>query len=78
MEIRERLVRALRTAGMQEVPEDTHEELALHGMDSLMMVLSVAALEKELELRIPAHRFSEDAFRTLHTLEEFLRGLGAR
>jgi acyl carrier protein len=74
----ERIGRALRAAGLPEVPEDVHEELSLHGMDSLMMVLSVAALEKEFALLIPAHAFSEEAFKTLESLEAFMRGLGAR
>jgi acyl carrier protein len=78
MEVMERIGRALRAAGLPQVPEDVHEELSLHGMDSLMMVLSVAALEKEFALRIPAHAFSEEAFQTLEALAGFMRGLGAR
>lgn len=78
MGITERIGRALRAAGMPELPEDVHEQLSLHGMDSLMMVLSVAALEKEFGLRIPAQAFSEEAFETLGTLADFMRGLGGR
>jgi acyl carrier protein len=76
-ELLERMGRALRAAGLPEVPENVHEDLSLHGMDSLLMVLSVAELEKEFGIRIPAHAFSEESFQTLEALAGFLRSLGA-
>ncbi len=78
MEVLERIGRALRAAGMETLPEDVHEDLAVHGMDSLMMVLSVAELEKEFGLRISAQAFSEESFLTLHALDGFMKSLGAR
>jgi acyl carrier protein len=77
MELYERIGKALRAAGMAELPSSTSEELALYGMDSLMMVLSVAALEKEFSMRIPGRDFSEDFFRDLDSLAGWLRKLGA-
>lgn len=77
MELFERISKALRAAGLAELPASPSEELALYGMDSLMMVLSVAALEKEFSLRISGREFSEDCFRDLSALEAWLRRLGA-
>ncbi|MCP3102338.1 acyl carrier protein [Myxococcus sp. K15C18031901] len=77
MELVERIGRALRTAGMEDVPTDTSEPLASYGMDSLLMVLSVAALEKEFALRISGHDFSESCFDSLDTLAAWLRRSGA-
>ncbi|QSQ17416.1 acyl carrier protein [Myxococcus landrumensis] len=77
MELNERMGKALRAAGMEDVPRDTSEPLAAYGMDSLLMVLSVAALEKEFSLRISGHEFSESSFESLDTLARWLRRLGA-
>lgn len=77
MDLFERIGKALRAAGMAELPASPSEELAAYGMDSLMMVLSVAALEKEFSLRIPGREFSEDVFQDLDSLAAWLRRLGA-
>jgi|GEM_PF-4434640 len=77
MDLLEHIKKALLSAGMEELPTDTSESLVTHGMDSLMMVLGVAALEKELSLRISGKDFSEQAFHSLDTLEAWLRELGA-
>jgi len=77
MELVERIGRALRAAGMEDLPRGTSEPLASYGMDSLMMVLSVAALEKEFSLRISGHDFSESCFESLDALAGWLRRLGA-
>ncbi|KFE68266.1 hypothetical protein DB31_7503 [Hyalangium minutum] len=77
MELFERISKALRAAGMAELPTSPSEELSLYGMDSLMMVLSVAALEKEFSLRISGHEFSEEYFRDLDALAGWMRRLGA-
>lgn len=77
MELFDRIGKALRAAGMAEVPSSPSEELAAYGMDSLMMVLAVAALEKEFSLRISGREFSEDVFRDLESLAGWLRRLGA-
>ena len=77
MELVERIGNALRAAGMEEVPASTSEPLSAYGMDSLMMVLTVAALEKELSLRISGRDFSEAAFSTLDSLTSWVRKLGA-
>ncbi|AGC42920.1 hypothetical protein MYSTI_01587 [Myxococcus stipitatus DSM 14675] len=77
MELNERIGKALRAAGMEDVPRSTSEPLAAYGMDSLLMVLSVAALEKEFSLRISGHEFSESSFESLDTLARWLRRLGA-
>ena len=77
MDLVERIAGALRAAGMEEVPASTSEALEPYGMDSLMMVLSVAALEKEFSLRISGRDFSEAAFTSLDSLAFWLRKLGA-
>ncbi|NTX16077.1 acyl carrier protein [Myxococcus sp. CA051A] len=77
MDLLERIKKALRIAGMEELPSDTSEPLAAYGMDSLLMVLGVAALEKELSLRISGRDFSEQAFHSLDSLTAWLRKLGA-
>lgn len=77
MELVERIGKALRAAGMEEVPTSTSEPLSAYGMDSLMMVLSVAALEKEFSIRISGRDFSEAAFKSLASLAWWLRTLGA-
>lgn len=77
MELVERIGKALRAAGMEDVPAGLSEPLSAYGMDSLMMVLSVAALEKEFSLRISGRDFSEAAFSTLDSLASWLRKLGA-
>lgn len=77
MELFERIGKALRAAGMAELPSSPSEELAIYGMDSLMMVLCVAALEKEFSLRILGREFSEEAFKDLDSLAGWLRKLGA-
>ncbi len=77
MELVERIGNALRAAGMEEVPTRTSEALSAYGMDSLMMVLSVAAFEKEFSLRISGRDFSEAAFTSLDSLTDWLRKLGA-
>ncbi|MDY7226124.1 acyl carrier protein [Hyalangium rubrum] len=76
MELLERIGKALRVAGMAELPSSPSEELATYGMDSLMMVLTVAALEKEFSLRISGRDFSEEVFRDLDSLAGWLRRLG--
>jgi acyl carrier protein len=77
MDLFDRISKALRAAGMAELPSSPSEELSLYGMDSLMMVLSVAALEKEFSLRISGREFSEDFFRDLNALVAWMRRLGA-
>ncbi|MFY2558089.1 phosphopantetheine-binding protein [Corallococcus terminator] len=77
MDLLEHIKKALLSAGMEALPTDTAESLATHGMDSLLMVLSVAALEKELSLRISGKDFSEQSFHSLDTLAAWLRELGA-
>lgn len=77
MELLERIKKALLAAGFSDLPTDGAENLAAYGMDSLMMVFSVAALEHELSLRISGRDFSEKAFHSLDSLVAWLRGLGA-
>ncbi|NMO13920.1 acyl carrier protein [Pyxidicoccus fallax] len=77
MELVERIGKALRAAGMEDLPTGTSESLSAYGMDSLMMVLSVAALEKEFSIRISGRDFSEAAFQNLASLAFWLRKLGA-
>jgi acyl carrier protein len=72
----ERIRRALTRAGMTELPDDIDAPLADHGMDSLIMVLSVAELEREFALSITAHAFSEESFRTLGAVRALVQRAG--
>jgi acyl carrier protein len=73
----ERIGRALERAGLAGVPADIHAPLADHGMDSLLMVLSVAELEREFSVTIGTDLFSEAAFDTLAAVQALLRRAGA-
>lgn len=73
----ERIKAVLSAAGLAELPEDINEDLTDYGMDSLMMVLSLGGLEKAFGLRVPAERFTPEAFRSIASIAEFLRSLGA-
>lgn len=63
---------ALLESGIHSLPADPHENLENYGMDSLVMVLSVSALEKKLNIKIPASKFSEEKFKSLHTIQKFV------
>lgn len=73
--LQSRIDRALRRAGLAELPDDTRADLRDHGMDSLLIVLSVAELEREFSISIPAERVSEESFRTLHALRILIEEL---
>lgn len=73
----QRIRRALTRAGMTEIPDQLDAPLADHGMDSLIMVLSVAELEREFAVAITAHEFSEESFRTLGSVRDLLHRAGA-
>ena len=72
----QRIRRALARAGMTDIPDDLDAPLADHGMDSLVMVLSVAELEREFAVTITAHAFSEESFHTLGAVRELLYRAG--
>jgi acyl carrier protein len=74
----QRIRRALARAGMAELPDDIDAPLADHGMDSLIMVLSVAELEREFAVSITAHELIEQSFRTLSSVRELLHRAGVR
>lgn len=74
----ERIRSALQQAGLAEVPADIHAPLADHGMDSLLMVLSVAELERAFAVAISADDFSEAAFESLAAVQALLQRVGAR
>jgi acyl carrier protein len=74
----QRIRRALTRAGMAELPDDIDTPLAEHGMDSLIMVLSLAELEREFAVSITAHELIEQSFRTLSSVRELLHRAGVR
>ena len=74
----ERIRSALAQAGLAEVPADIHASLADYGMDSLIMVLSVAELERAFSVTIAAGDFSEAAFESLAAVQALLHRVGAR
>lgn len=74
----QRIRGALTRAGMTELPDDIDTPLADHGMDSLMMVLSVAELEREFAVSITAHELIEQGFHTLRAVRELLHRAGVR
>lgn len=74
----QRIRNVLETIGLPSLPESADEPLADHGFDSLMVVLSVGALEKEFSIKIPAGEVDEDAFATIAKISGLLTKLGAR
>jgi acyl carrier protein len=73
-----RIRKVLLAIGLPSVPDEANESLLDHGLDSLMIVLSVAAFEKEFSLKIPADKVDESAFATLENIEKLLKSLGAK
>lgn len=76
--MQEKIRNVLLAIGLPSVPEAANESLLDHGLDSLMIVLSVAALEKEFAIKIPADKVDESAFSTLENMERMLSSLGAK
>lgn len=76
--MKERIKNVLLSIGLPSVPDEANESLLDHGLDSLMIVMSVAAFEKEFKLRIPADKVDEAAFATLENIEKLLKSLGAK
>lgn len=72
-----RIREALAAAGMPEIPESPSADLADYGLDSLVIVLSIAEFEKVFQIKIPAKDFRPEAFQSLSSLEAFLRERGA-
>ncbi len=71
-----RLRKTLLRVGVPSLPEDAQAPLADYGLDSLLVVLSVAALEAEFSVRIPAEKV--ESFVCLDSMEQLLRSLGAK
>ena len=75
--VKKRIEKVLLSIGLAAVPSSS-ESLADCGFDSLLIVLSVSALEKEFSLRIPADRVDEESFSSIDSLEQLLISLGAK
>ena len=73
-----KIKQAIQRAGLETLPENDKDDLIDYGMDSLMMVLSVAELEKLFKIKIPASLFSEEKFESIHSIKEFMIQLGAK
>lgn len=74
----QRIRNVLESIGLPSLPEGVSESLIDHGLDSLMIVLSVAAFEKEFSIRIPAEQVDEEAFSTIEKISALLTRLGAK
>lgn len=71
----ERIRKSLLAIGMPSVPTDPNENLEDHGLDSLMMVLAVAQLEKEFAIKIPGSKVEEANFSTIAQLAQLVEEL---
>lgn len=73
-----RIEKTLLALGLASVPATTDEPLADSGFDSLLMALSISALEREFAVKIPASRVDETTFRSIDSIAELLASLGAK
>ncbi len=66
------IITALHTIGMTHIPSDENEPLANYGLDSLKVALLVMELERALNEPIDLSLFSEEQFKTLSSIENWL------
>lgn len=72
-----RVKKILMEIGLTAEPTE-NDSLADCGYDSLLIVLSISALEKEFSIKIPADAVTEENFATLHSLEKLVLLLGGK
>ncbi len=70
-----KLIQAMMNIGMDTLPDNEHESLALYGFDSLKMALLVMELERVYEMRIDLNQFSEERFVNLHSINSWIADL---
>lgn len=63
---------------MASLPASSTEPLADHGFDSLMIVLTVAQLEKEFGIKIPGAKVDEENFASIDSIGQLLASLGVK
>lgn len=74
----QRIRQVLENIGLASLPESAGDSLADYGLDSLMIVLSVAGFEKEFSIKIPADKVDESSFATIASIQKLLVSLGAK
>jgi acyl carrier protein len=73
-----RVRKVLLAAGLSSLPDSAEESLVDYGLDSLMMVLAVAQLEKEFSIKIPGEKVEEENFSTISRVTQLVQELGAK
>jgi D-alanine--poly(phosphoribitol) ligase subunit 2 len=74
----QRIQKAIRKAGLKDLPDDPNCSLEELGLDSLMMALVVSELEREFQIRIPALQVDRDTFQSPQSILSFLQSIGAQ
>ena len=67
----------LTEVGLEELPADDDAELNDYGFDSLMIVLLVVEIEKDLGIRVPGALATKENFQTISTIAHLVKKLGA-
>ncbi|MCO5142961.1 MAG: phosphopantetheine-binding protein [Oligoflexia bacterium] len=76
--MKERIKKCLLSVGLPSVPENDDEALADYGFDSLLIVLSISALENEFSIKIPGNKVDEESFLSILAIEKLIISLGAK
>lgn len=63
----------LNKAGLTDLPTNPNQNLSDYGMDSLLMVLTLAEIEKYLNKNIPVTNFNQNNFATINSIIVFLK-----
>lgn len=76
--VKDRIEKVLVSIGLASIPAQETDSLADCGFDSLLLVLSVSAFEKEFQIKIPANRIEDENFQNIEAIKKLLISLGAK
>ncbi len=68
----------LNQVGLDELPSEDDADLSDYGFDSLMIVLLVVEIEKDLGIRIPGSLATKENFESISSIELLIKKLGAK
>lgn len=66
------ILQALKNIGIEQLPDDSTTPLALYGLDSLKMAMLAMELERLLDFPIDLGDFSEEAFTSIDSIEQWI------
>ena len=75
--MKDKIKQSLLSAGLPSVPEDSGAALADYGFDSLMIVLFILDLQRQVGVQIPAHEVTNENMQSLDSIDQLLKRLGA-